>query len=302
MRWTVAMHTRAVLSRMFDVRCWTLYSAVNLRCVSGTSNFSNSSLGLLAEIGAVHEEENPRGVRMPDQTVRDIGGGEGLAGSRGHLDQCPRAIGTERLFEVTDGGGLDLPQPRVIEHRHNAHPRAEGRRLRICGYLKDPVSERFGPVEGEDPAATCIGIVTIGEAGLAAGGFVDERERVHRWRHPARKASNVGSALMLHLNQGGAFRLRLDHPDRLTGDEKEVIDPAVPLLQDELPDRNTTSRVHIRVVDALDDPASGLELPVDVDSRLGLAGEVSFASLRHKTQDMRSGRGVTSLADIPDKR
>ncbi len=52
-----------------------------------------------------------------------------------HL-RFPRAIGTERLFEVTDGGGLDLPQPRVIEHRHNAHARAEGRRLRICGYLK----------------------------------------------------------------------------------------------------------------------------------------------------------------------
>src|SRR6266571_771212 len=95
-------------------------------------------------------------------------------GSRGHLDQRSGAIGAERLLEVTDGGGLDLPQPRVIEHRHNAHPRAEGRCLRICGYLKYPVSKRLGPVEGEDPAATCIGIVTIGEAGLAASGFVDE--------------------------------------------------------------------------------------------------------------------------------
>ena len=47
MRWTVEMQTREVVSMVFDVRCWTLYSAGNFRWVSGIVNLSNSSLACL---------------------------------------------------------------------------------------------------------------------------------------------------------------------------------------------------------------------------------------------------------------
>ena len=50
MRWTVDMHTRAVASIVFEVRCWTLYSAGNFRCVSWIVNLSNSSLACLPRV------------------------------------------------------------------------------------------------------------------------------------------------------------------------------------------------------------------------------------------------------------
>ena len=49
-RCTVEMHTRLVVSNVFIVRCWMLYSAGNFRCVSEMVNLSNSSLVCLPRL------------------------------------------------------------------------------------------------------------------------------------------------------------------------------------------------------------------------------------------------------------
>ncbi len=65
---------------------------------------------LASEVRAVDEEQDTPGSRVLDQPVGDIRGRERLAGARRHLDQRPRPVGRQRLFEVADRGELRRPQ------------------------------------------------------------------------------------------------------------------------------------------------------------------------------------------------
>ena len=98
-------------------------------------------LGLLAEIAAIHEEEDALGFGELEQAIGDIDGGEGLARAGRHLDQGARIGPGERLFEVADRLRLDLPQPRLVERRQLLEPGAELR------WLCHPFRQRLGPRE-----------------------------------------------------------------------------------------------------------------------------------------------------------
>lgn len=64
-------------------------------------------------------------------------------------------------------------------------------------------------------------------------------------------------------------------------EEQEVVDPAVALLQGELPNRDAEAGADVGLGGVLDDPARSLQLPVDVDSRPRLPREVGVALLGH---------------------
>ena len=69
-------------------------------------------LGLLAEIAAIHQEEDALRAAELEQAIGDIDGGEGLARAGRHLDEGARVGLGEGLFEVVDGPRLDFPQAR----------------------------------------------------------------------------------------------------------------------------------------------------------------------------------------------
>ena len=54
--------------------------------------------GLVGEIAAVHQEQDSSCAGELDQAIDEAYGGEGLAGTGGHLDQGARTIFLERLF------------------------------------------------------------------------------------------------------------------------------------------------------------------------------------------------------------
>ena len=54
--------------------------------------------GLLAEIGAVHEEQDALGPGVLDQAVGEAAGGVGLARAGGHLDERAGMVGGEGLL------------------------------------------------------------------------------------------------------------------------------------------------------------------------------------------------------------
>jgi hypothetical protein len=55
---------------------------------------------LLAEVGAVHEEEDAAGAGVLDEPVGGGAGGGGLARAGGHLDERPRAVFGKGLLEA----------------------------------------------------------------------------------------------------------------------------------------------------------------------------------------------------------
>jgi hypothetical protein len=137
-------------------------------------------------------------------------------------------------------------------------------------------------VEREHAAAARVRVVAVGEPRLRAGRLVDEREGVDRWPDPLRQAVDVLPALVLHLDQSGPLGLRLDHPGRLAVNEKEIVDPAVTFLQDELPDRYPRPGGDVRAVGMLNDPAGRGKLPVNVLPGLRLAGEIGILRAGHE--------------------
>ena len=158
-------------------------------------------LGLLAQVRPVHQEQDPLGVRVLDQPVADVRGGERLPRAGRHLDQRPRTVLGQGLLQVADRLGLLAPQPPLIQRRHGLQPGAEGRQVRVLGDLPQPLGQRLGPVEGEHAAAAGIRVIPVGEPGLGSGGLVDERQRVDRRLHPVRQPLDVLAGLVLHLDQ-----------------------------------------------------------------------------------------------------
>jgi hypothetical protein len=75
---------------------------------------------LLAQVVTIYQEENAFGASVLDQAIARIHCGKGFAAAGGHLNECARAIGGERLFQFGDGILLDLPQLGCIQRLHAA--------------------------------------------------------------------------------------------------------------------------------------------------------------------------------------
>ena len=105
--------------------------------------------GLLAEIRAVHEEENAAGLGVFDEAIGERAGGEGLPRARGHVDERARAVFGERLFQSDVRLDLALPHAsrnQRVRDGHRLQPGAEG------VWLGGPIGECLGTMECEDTA------------------------------------------------------------------------------------------------------------------------------------------------------
>ena len=115
----------------------------------GRDELVEFALGLSAQIGAVHEEEDALGPGVLDQPVGERTGGVGLARAGGHLDEGPGTRFGERLLQM--GDAFNLAGPEVLC----------GQRMgsgKVCepgtqGFgLGNPFGQRLGAVKGEDAA------------------------------------------------------------------------------------------------------------------------------------------------------
>lgn len=70
-------------------------------------------LGLAAQVAPVHQEQHPPRPTKLDQPVDEADRREGLARTRGHLDQGARLVGGQRRFQVADGDDLRWPELEV---------------------------------------------------------------------------------------------------------------------------------------------------------------------------------------------
>src|SRR5487761_1136682 len=187
----------------------------------------------------------------------------------------------QRFLEVADGGRLDCPQPRRVQLRHPLQPRAEGGSSGFGEDLAGPLGQRLRTVESEDATAAGIGVIAVGEPGLAPRRLAYERQRIHQGLAPAGQPVGVSAALALHLHEGRPLGLGLDYAGGLAVEEEQIVDAAVPLLQAELPNGHAGPSAHIRLGSVLDDPAGGLQLPVDLDPCLGLPSQVGIVRASH---------------------
>ena len=114
-------------------------------------------LGLFAEIAGVDEKENALGTFMLEQSVDLRDSGEGLAGTRGHLNERARPACLQRSFEFRDGPDLALAQTVGVEWRERSDARPKG----SSGL--HPRLECPWTVEGKDLPGAWIGVASVGE-------------------------------------------------------------------------------------------------------------------------------------------
>ena len=91
-RWTVEMQTRA--GRVDRVRGEVLDVVLGGELPLGLRDgeLVELQLGLLAEVRPVDQEQDPLGVRVLDEPVADVRGGERLARAGRHLDERPGPV------------------------------------------------------------------------------------------------------------------------------------------------------------------------------------------------------------------
>ena len=290
------MTTCAAGSMRFEESSWTLYSSVNLRPVSGVTKVWNSLQRLPAQVAPVDQEADPVRPGVLQQPVRLAGGGVGLAGPGGHLDERPAPVTSQGLFEVHDGLELGGPQAGAVQRRHRPYAGAERGRSVPLAHLQPP-GEGFGSVEPVHLAGPGYGVEEVGEPGLGAGRLVGERERPDRRGELVGEAGDVLAGLGLDADEGGADLLGLEHADRLAVHEEQVVGNAVAGLEGELADGDTCHRparggrgqVDRPVV--LDDPAGRGQLLVDLNARSSLGRQVRLHApvAGHGTPRLRRG-------------
>ena len=172
--------------------------------------------GLLAEVRAVHEEEDAAGAGVFDQAIGERAGGEGLARAGRHVDERARSVLGEGFFEAGDGFDLAIAHAirrQRVQRRHLCETGAQ--RVRFG----DPLGERLRAMKGEDTAGARVGIARVAEERFDAGGFVEETvaSRMRSGGEEVGQAGGVTSGLIGDNGERGAFLLGLDHADGACG-------------------------------------------------------------------------------------
>ena len=142
----------------------------------------------------------------------------------------------------------------------------------------------------EDTAAARLGIETVGEPGLDAGGLVEEWERPLGRRELGGDARRVLVGLHLDPGERRALFLGLDDADGLSVRVEKVIGSPKAVPQRELAHGNPSRRAEVQGLIVLHRPAGGLERGVDL-----LACE--FFGLAHGEED--SGEATQDHGGAP---
>jgi hypothetical protein len=215
---------------------------------------------LVAQVVAVHQEQDAACPGVLQQPPAEVAGGEGLAGAGGHLDERARAVGGERGFQAGDGVDLALAQAGGFQWWHLLQPSAQR-----AGLLQ-PGVQRGRLVEGEHAARAGRGVAGVAEVGFVAGALVVEHQRVGPARQVGRQAHQVAARLLGHAAERDAGLLGLDHAAGPAGDEQQVVAGAAGQLK--LAHRHALGRVAVDVCRVLQHPAGGRQQRVD--ARAGL--------------------------------
>ena len=133
---------------------------------------------LLAQVVAVHQEQNPLGLGELDEPVAEVDGGEGLAAAGGHLDQ--RRGGDCRPATLRGSGCSRSARARAGRCSSGGISRSSVANLLVELGQAD---QFFGPMEGEDLPAAGVGLQGVGE--LRDG---------RRWTRRRRAAAGGSSA------------------------------------------------------------------------------------------------------------
>ena len=176
---------------------------------------------LLAEIRAVHEEEDPAGFGKFDEPIGKGAGGKGFPGTGGHVDEGARAVLSEGLLQAGDGFDLAIAHAiggKRVGESHVRETATQGVRLGA------PLCERLGAMEGKDAPGTGRGIAFVAEKGFDAGGFVEERERAGQpGGEDGRQAVGVAGGLIGNGRECGADLFGFNDAEGLAIHEEQVI-------------------------------------------------------------------------------
>ncbi len=288
--------------------------------IVGRSVGGELDLRLLAQVGAVHQEEHASGAREREQPVNLRDRKKGLARSGGHLDEGPRSIVAEGLLQVGDAGGLVWPQPSRIEGRHALEPGAERGRPRsvlpfrhgalgdpvrrgpagrplVQGLVGHPLGQGFRSVNAEQRTAPRVGVQEVSEGGDLPGAQVHERQGPYGRAQLTGKAVGIPLGLNFHAKQRVAGGLGLQDGCGSAVDEEEVVHEAMSGGQLELPDGHAATGGHVHGLAVLDDPARFGKRSVD----LAPGGPFGRAAAR-RCQSRASVVHVPLRAIAPDLR
>jgi len=147
-------------------------------------------------------------------------------------------------------------------------------------------------MESEPWPAGGIGLEQIREAGFDPSGLVAERERPDGCGQRLRNPLAVLLRLDLDADEGCALLLGLDHPDRLTVEEEQVIRLAASVPERELTDGNTPGGIDVCLPAILDNPPCLTEQAVD-----GLSCAF-FRGQRHREEPVEGGIALFSLQPL----
>ena len=200
---------------------------------------------LIAEVAAVHQEQNAPRIGELDEPIAEVDGGEGLAAARGHLDQGARAVLGQGLFQVPMAviwagqrpvvlsGGMCRRCPRrvvVVSAARDAPPRC----ARLFFDCRGPTCQGFWLMETEYRSASRLRIEAVGKPGF------DSRTLIEKWQGPCNgwEVLTEAFAILFCLDfdscEGDAFLLGLNHSRSLTVDIEQVICKPVPAGQREV--------------------------------------------------------------------
>jgi hypothetical protein len=205
--------------------------------------------GLAAEVAAVDEEEDALRPGVLDEAVGLGDGGEGLAGTGGHLDECARAVGGEGFFKAGDGVDLALAERGGVQRGELAKAGAEG-----VGLL-DEFKQVLGSVEGKDRPRAGVGVALVAEVGFDAGRLVGEGQGIGPALRDPFHRGGVAGRLLGDGGESGAFFLGFDDAEGLAVDEEDVVGRSAVGLH--FPDGDAARGGEIERGDVLDCPARG---------------------------------------------
>ena len=167
---------------------------------------------LLAEIGAVDEEEDAPGAGVLDEAIGEGAGGEGLARAGGHLDERARAVSAKDFSRLVMASTWQSRMPAVASGCAKGICARRARSVSGSAATRASVSGRW---KAKTRRERGCGIALVAEEGFDAGGLVEEGKLcpVQAGGEEVGQVRGVVAGLVGDGGERGAFLLGLDDAD-----------------------------------------------------------------------------------------